>query len=773
MSILSPEFRFITSSILGSLLALSLSSPSPGAESIETELLRLTIDVESQRFAINDKSLDRDFIKRGTFTHPVESVHGDPVADSIWGRGQELTIIHSNGWKTLMRLHQKHPFVHIQTVAANRSEEPITVSALRLFELDYDLGIPPENVRSLGTGGLGPADAAGSYSFVAIADPKTRHGIVCGWLTHERGIGVFFPRVADGRTAVAAQVDFGQFRIEPGGTRPVETAVIGYFDDARLGLEAYADAVAQKYGIKLAPQPSVYCTWYHGGASNQQRIADNTRFAAEHLQPFGLNVMQIDDKWQAILPKGFAHDGTIKRTGPIKVFVDSNENYPDGMAHTAETIASQGMVPGIWFMPFAGNFRNPYFDQDLFAKNPDGTPFHDARWSGTCLDLSQPKTQAFVAARVQRIHDWGYRYFKLDGMHTGAPSKNIYVHTEYRSDTFPDSRLQDPRVTHVEAYRKGLQTVRENAPDAFVLGCNVSQNMVSMGPAFGLIDAMRIGPDNGSAGRGNFRGVKVGAWHGSTLYFLNGRVWHNDPDPVYVRESIPLHMAQLMCSWVAVTGSMLTTSYQFSELPNERLELLKRTMPGHGLLGRPADLFETDQPQIWLLSDTRGDVRRDVIGLFNWSENEPAKIRYDLGPLGLDPKLTYCAFDFWKNSFLAPIRSTLEQTLPGGSCRVLAVRPVTDHPQLLSTSRHIAQCMVDVLQERWDSTTNTLSGRSKVVAGDPYEMRIALPEGGNWRVKNATAGDQPLTLMESTAAGLRLRCTPTASGTVAWRIDFQ
>jgi len=772
MSNRSREICRIAMNAIGCLFVLSTSVPTRGAESIETKRLRVVVDVDGQRFTVTDKSLDRAFIKRGAFTRPLQSVQAGSVADPIWGRGRQLTVTHTDGWTTLIRLYDGHAFVHIHTVAANRTNEPMTMSKLDLLEFEYDLGVPGENVRTLGTGGLRGAQAPGSYTFSAAADPETRRGIVSGWLTHERGVGVFFPKVTDGRTSVAARIEFGQFRVEPGKTRPIDTMVVGYFDDARLGLEAYADAVARQYSIKLAPQPSVYCTWYHAGASNQQRIAENTRFAAEHLKPFGLGVMQIDDKWQAILPKGFRHEGRIQTTGPIKVFVDSNANYPDGMAHTAKMIASHGMVPGIWFMPFAGNYRNPYFDPDIFAKNPDGTPFHDGRWSGTCLDLSHPKARAFVAKRVKRIYDWGYRYFKLDGMHTGAPSHNIYVHKEYRNDTFPDSRLHDPGTTHVEAYRKGLQIVRENAPDAFILGCNVSQNMISMGPAFGLIDAMRIGPDNGSAGGGNFGGVKVGAWHGSTLYFLNGRVWHNDPDPVYVRAGNPLPMARLMCSWVAVSGSMLTTSYQFSELPPERLDLLKRTMPGHGLLGRPADLFETDQPRIWLLTDTRRDVRRDVIGLFNWNANEPVEISYDMGKLGLDPKATYRAFDFWENKFVDSIRATLKQTLPGGSCRVLAVRPAADHPQLLSTSRHIAQCMVDVLQEHWDASAKTLSGKSEVVAGDPYELRIALPGGGSWKVKDATAGELPLTIDESGTAGVRVRFTPEATGTVDWRIRF-
>lgn len=757
---------------VGILFVVSAGLSTEGAESIEVDGLLITVEVNRQRFSLTDRSLGRAFVTRGTFARQFESVQRGSVEDPIWGNGRQLSITHSDGWLTRMSLYPRHPFVHISTIASNKSREPISMARLKVLEFDYDLGVPIENVCTLGTGGLRGARASGSYTFCAVADPETRRGIVSGWLTHERGVGVFFPGEAEGRTFLATQIEFGQFQVSPGETRPVDTMVVGYFNDARLGLEAYADAVAKQYAIELEPQPAVYCTWYHAGASDERKIAANTEFAARHLRPFGLNVMQIDDKWQAILPKGFRHEGKIKTTGPIKVFVDAKDNYSQGMAATARKIASHGMVPGIWFMPFAGNYRNPYFDPDIFAKNPDGTPFHDGRWSGTCLDLSHPKAQAFVAQRVKRIHGWGYRYFKLDGMHTGAPSHNLYVHKAYRSDTFPDSRLQNPGMTHIEAYRKGLEIVRKNAPETIILGCNVSQNMISMGPAFGLIDAMRIGPDNGSAGRGNWNGVKVGAWHGSNLYFLNGRVWHNDPDPVYVRPSNPLDKARLMCSWVAVSGAMLTTSYQFADLPAERLDLLKRMLPGHGLLGRPADLFETDQARIWLLTDTRRSVRRDVIGLFNWEEKKPAEIEYDMAKLGLDATTAYVAFDFWEEEFLGPFRGILKQAVPGGSCCVLALRPAADHPQLLSTSRHIAQCTVDVLEENWDGEKRVLSGRSKVVAGDRYELRIALPAETAWHVKEASAGSQELVVVEAKEQGVRLAFTPRGSGEVEWVVRF-
>ena len=33
---------------------------------------------------------------------------------------------------------------------------------------------------------------------------------------------------------------FGHYQVDPGQSRPTETLLIGYFEDARLGLEAYA-----------------------------------------------------------------------------------------------------------------------------------------------------------------------------------------------------------------------------------------------------------------------------------------------------------------------------------------------------------------------------------------------------------------------------------------------------------------------------------------------------------------------------------------------------
>ena len=113
--------------------------------------------------------------------------------------------------------------------------------------------------------------------WTAIAETETRKGIVAGWLTSDRGSGVVFSELKNGKIFVQAQIDYGKLHVKPGQTETLETFAVGYFDDARFGLEAWADAVAKVYLVKLKPQPVGYCTWYHAHASSEKESARANR----------------------------------------------------------------------------------------------------------------------------------------------------------------------------------------------------------------------------------------------------------------------------------------------------------------------------------------------------------------------------------------------------------------------------------------------------------------------------------------------------------------
>jgi hypothetical protein len=199
-------------------------------------------------------------------------------------------------------------------------------------------------------------------------------------------------------------------------------------------------------------------------------------------------------------------------------------------------------------------------------------------------------------------------------------------------------------------------------------------------------------------------------------------------------------------------------------------------MPNHGLCGRPIELFENNHPKIWQLTDTRRNVRRDVVAMFNWDAGNGQKVSVSVDKLDLpeSPTGKYVGFEYWSQTFVGPFSDKIETEIGPGACKVIAVRPMLDRPFLISTSRHITQGMVDVVEEKWDAATLTLRGESKVVAGDPYELRFATPsdewriDGNSWDAE--TSGDP---VIKAVSGGVKLRSQWRDSGTVKWEVRFK
>ena len=739
------------------------------AESLADERYQVEIAAREGAFKVTEKANGRVILAGGRLSGTNGVARSVVLADKQLGAGRGVEITYPDGNREVVGLYAGLPLVTFRSTFHNGGTAPVILNHVAGVSARVELGTPREELRTLGTGGLlAPGKNPGSYAFLAVADPKSRSGVVAGWLTHDRGSGVVFSPVTDGEVRVRAQMDYGRLRILPGREAEGELFGLGYFADARFGLEAYADAIARNYSIQLPPQHPGYCTWYmekYGGASDAAHLAELSAYAARNLQPFGFDFIQIDDGWQA----------GIATNGPKKNFTThaAKGPYPEGMEATAKMISGLGLTPGIWFMPFAGTWNDPHFQEhpEWFAKGPDGRPF-DTAWGGTCLDMTQPGAREHTRSVVQRIaHEWGYRLFKMDGFWTGTATRQIYVNDGYHEDNIGETEFFNPDKTNIEALRDGVKLVRTAAgPGVFLLGCCVSQNMRSFGGSFGLLDAMRVGPDTGSDA--------IGAPHASRLWFLNGRVWWNDPDCVSVRAGTALEQARLNASFTTIAGDLFYNSDWMPDFPAERLDILRRCLPPHGLSARPVDVFEAEPARIWHLEDTRETRRRDIVALYNWGK-EATTVACPVERIGLPKATQYVAFDFWARKFLPPFQNEIRLPLPaGGSCRILAVQPVADHPQLLSTSRHVTQGMVDVQGERWEAGADQLDATSQVVANDPYELRIVVPVGEkSWQAtKVNVVGGEPAnavkTEFKQDGSWLRVTLTSPVSRAVRWQVQF-
>ena len=668
------------------------------------------------------------------------------------------------------------PFVFID-VAPRAVETNRLAGVLELPEIRF--GTFTRTPVTQGSAGLKPVGQV-SCGYLAVAEPMTRRGVVCAWLTNFKASGGIASRMdADGRVLVKPLADYGRMLVEKGRAQTVDTLVIGAFDDCRLGLEAYADAAAMRHGVCLRPNRTGYCTWCSDryGYSDRSRYARgcgagdeaSTRvyadLAAKVLKPYGFDFIQFDDQWQ----------NGKELNGPARDFskCDPKGPYPNGFGPIVRHLNEKGFAAGLWFIPFAGVATEPAWagKDELYVKSAveipralkdvpakgmrvlprkKGDPIR-AVWGGDCLDMTNPKARACVAEEVRRFtFDWGFRYLKCDGLSTGL-AKDLGGGPEFVEANFSNAVFSDPTASNVSAFRRGLETLRAAAaPGTFLLGCNLATVRV-MVPSFGLLDGMRIGADNGPIDRFPERYL-IGHRTGTERYFLNGRVWRSDPDSTYVRAATPLGRARTMASWTAISDSLFEVGDWLPDLPEDRVEILRRTMAHHGSLDvRPIDYFENPMPNAWLLDGGRSKV----LALFNWNTNETLNVDYPFAYAGLDPAKTYAAYDFWGKRFLGTLSGALRLSVPADDCRIISLAEVVDHPVLLATSRHVASPVIDVKDWTWDGPTATIAGRSDVVAGDRTELVFHVPDG--WRSEGGV---------------VRHVLEPKTSGPMSWKVVF-
>ena len=648
------------------------------------------------------------------------------------------------------RLEGSSPFVFVDI--APRTDDPnAVVGKLELGPVRL-AGVDSTTWRAMGTGGLtNLAETVGSYAFLALADPATRKGYVAAWLTDEWASGSVFY----GAGGLSYLAEYGPMRAGRDATRKVDTLVLGAFDDCRLGLEAYADAVAARHAIVLPRQISGFCTWYcdKGGYGNPKGYGacDETqtrefidKVVSLGLGRWGFDYYQIDDKWQ---------DGK-ERHGPAMLFSHTRPNgpYPNGMKPTVDAIVSRGIRAGLWYMPFSGDPDEPWWAErtNLFVKSAvdapparyrlrqrKGAPYMTPFGSGA-LDMSNPAAIDYVKETIARItREWGFRLIKFDGMYSGM-AVDLGHGRAYVPDDIGNQVFHDPEVSNVQAFRRGLRAMREAmSTGTQLLACNVKQHARGIAASYGLVEMLRIGGDNGPIDTFPQR-YMAGPLDGSPRYFLNGRVWYNDPDPVYVRDAVPIGRARLMASWTALGGLLYNFSDWLPWLSEKRIEILKRTMAPHRKPRqvRPVDYFDRTIPNVWKLTDS--DCA--VFGLYNWSTNAALTVDYPAAFCDLDPEKTYVGFDFWGNAPVAPFKGRLVFAVPQDDCRVIAVCEFDGtRPVVVSTSRHVASPIFDVADESWDASALVLSGVSTTVTGELYELRIIVPEGLD--VASAGEGD--------------------------------
>jgi len=275
-------------------------------------------------------------------------------------------------------------------------------------------------------------------------------------------------------------------------------------------------------------------------------------------------------------------------------------------------------------------------------------------------------------------------------------------------------------------------------------------------------------------------------------------VWRNDPDhcdilgtwltdedammPVFgLDKPAPVRtiVRPAICS--IASGVLMVSDKVEVYTDDVNIEGMKRSAPV--LPTVPGQLYDPGHRAAgwWLNEIDRPFDHWTVLTRMQWAKKREKEWKFDLkglparevvfADLGLGPDREYVVFEFWTQQYLGKCKGSF--TAPAmdenTGMQVFAIREAREHPWVIGTTRHLSQGGVSLLDEKWDAGRKTLSGKSAVVAGDPYVLTVHLPQ--NNRIKSVQFGGEKVEIkhQEPTAT---VRIVPSATATLQWEITL-
>jgi alpha-galactosidase len=263
-----------------------------------------------------------------------------------------------------------------------------------------------------------------------------------------------------------------------------------------------------------------------------------------------------------------------------------------------------------------------------------------------------------------------------------------------------------------------------------------------MAPSVGFFDGNRIGPDVGPWWRNlttqeraepkpRFRrpdddlSAETAIRNTLTRTWMHGRLWANDPDCLLVRTDrtkLTLQETQTLASVIGLSAGMMLSSDDLDKVPPERLELISMLLPVLPRAAVPLDLIERDMPERYEVTFERADDRVRIVGLFNF-DDDAKDMAVDL------PPGRWHAFELWDERYKGVVEGQVEFPLvPAHGCRLVALRPVVDAPQVVGTTAHVGIGVLDISDQQWDERAGTLS--LELTPAGRRRRSIVIADGG-------------------------------------------
>ena len=496
-----------------------------------------------------------------------------------------------------------------------------------------------------------------------------------------------------------------------------------------------------------------WCSWWaYRDAITEGDVRRVTDLFAKKLRDFGYQYIQIDDGYE------------VSTAGKPQDFLTTDaRKFPSGLAALAEMIRSHGMKPAIWVNVHFGDQQFVEQNPTFFIRDAAGHPAKGP-WIEYGIDGSNPAAvDALVRPLYRELHRQGWQYVKIDALR----------HLLYDA-TYPNRAYFAAKgISGEQAFRNVLTAARDElGPDTYILACwGVLPEVV------GIANGDRLGWD----GFGPSTLVQYNSW--------NNVVWRNDPDHADIT---PPGEEIIRPALVSMAGAQLLLTDKVEVYEDDaKIEGAKRAAPV--LFTTPGQLYDFDPSKTnnliaglrnqnggakpgpidadqtgvespwWMLDINRPFESWSVLARMSYKPQPAATVRF--ADLGLPGDRAYLVYEFWSKKFLGSFRDSFPAPAQQAKeVRVYAIREQVDHPQIVSTSRHISQGGVDLGNVSW--AAGKLSGTSEVVSGDPYTITIYAPgakvvqAAKGWKVRR----DGELVLLSQ---------TPETTGRLQWWMSFE